>query len=202
MTLIRIKSTERNELEKKKGRYLSKNELFVLTNGTRIYKVIQTDGGTIYYGDPDESDWKYEKYLYSCDEVYIVPKTHLETIKESTMTSTTLFQTKEVAPRFGTKIAVNSAGLFVLEMKPSGEIECFNEKDLEVVTPYTVSVRPFQNENNSKNSNYCAVKDSVKKGDVLLLDNGQIVIVTALDTKANCNQELKGNKLVTTPINA
>jgi len=108
---------------------------------------------------------------------------------------TKLYQTKEEKPRFGVLLAFNSDGLAVLEMRPSKEILTFPTKDVEEVRPYTVSVR-FPS--NTTNYHYFAKRGSLVKGDLVLTKDGQIVVVTAADTKSGrATKHLSGRKLVT-----
>ena len=76
-----------------------------------------------------------------------------------------LYQTLEETPRFGTFLAKNSAGQFVLEMKGSTNVEAFDQDKLEEVKPYTISLKLA----NEKEVSIEASKDKVKEGDVLLV---------------------------------
>lgn len=110
-----------------------------------------------------------------------------------------LFQTKEETPRFGTMLATNSAGKYVLEMKGSGEVLAFDKNDVEEVKPYTVGVR-F--ELNGTEYHYLSSKGAVEKGDVLIVSgSGSLAFVTSVDNKSDkATKELTGRKLLTTPI--
>lgn len=109
----------------------------------------------------------------------------------------TLYQTKDEPPRFGTLLATNSAGRLVVEMKGTGEVLTFDKTEIEVVHPYTVSVR-FAD----KTHHYLAEKGEVAVGDLLLLNlNNALAHVVALNTKSSLAKErLRGVKLITAPI--
>lgn len=105
---------------------------------------------------------------------------------------TDLYQTKEPTPRFGIKIAVNSAGHVVLEMKgEGGKVEAFANEAIELVLPYTVSlsivslgIRNSGNGNAETTIHVIAEKGQVEKDQLLLeLNTGSIWRVTDLDSK-------------------
>lgn len=196
---MEITSADRNRLVKKRIRLLEKGDMFVLPSGLTIYEIKYTDCGEIKYV-PVNGTKAYTRYFYQHDEVYFVPKIYLSSDlpqKDTNMTNT-LYQTKEATPRFGNKIAVNSQGLAVLEMKPDGSIECFKHDEIEVVTPYTVLLK---NMNGGDLGQFTTTKGSVKKGDLLILTNGTIASVYEIDTKhQGRTHELKGRRVVTEEI--
>lgn len=114
------------------------------------------------------------------------------------MTDKTLFETADNL--FGTKLAVNSAGKIVLEIKGTGEVKAYDKKDLTEVTPYTVAVK-FLNGNNIE-YHFVTSPDKVKVGDVLLLKDSRkntqeyysnLCYVSRIDTKSKGGTaELKG----------
>jgi hypothetical protein len=110
-----------------------------------------------------------------------------------------LFQTKEETPRFGTMLATNSAGKYVLEMKGSGDVLTFEKSEVEEVKPYTVGVR-F--ELNGIEYHYLSRKGDVEKGDVLFVSgSGSYAFVTSVDTKSDkATKELTGRKVLTAVI--
>jgi hypothetical protein len=110
-----------------------------------------------------------------------------------------LYQTKEETPRFGTHLAVNSAGKIVLEMKGSGEVLAFDKKAVEEVRPYTVDVK-FNNSGTTYS--YFAVKGCVSVGDILLIDGGtDYARVMKVDSKSDkATKHLKGRRLMTEEI--
>jgi hypothetical protein len=112
----------------------------------------------------------------------------------------TLYQTKEETPRFGTKLAVNSAGKYVLEMKGTGEVLAFAPADVEVVMPYTVRVRMSGGKTGGE-YDFFSVPGALKKGDCVGTVGYGIVVVTAVDTKSSrATKPLRGRKLVSEPL--
>lgn len=196
---MEISREDRNRLVQKRIRLLEKGDMFVFPNGQTIYKIKRTDNGEIQYV-PVSGTKVYTRYCYLHDEVYFVPKDYNNTnlTQEDTNMTNTLYQTKEATPRFGNKIAVNSQGLAVLEMKPDGNIECFKHDEIEVVTPYTVLLK---NMNGGDLGQYTTTKGSVKKGDILILTGGTLATVHEIDTKhQGRTHELKGRRVVTEDI--
>lgn len=121
---------------------------------------------------------------------------HNNPTKETTMSK--LYQTVGENPRFGTKLAVNSAGKIVLEMKGTGEVLAFDKREVEVVHPYTVDVKfpggttPYS---------YLSRKGEVEVGDLLLIEDEKVAKVVRIDTKSpRATKPLVGRKLSTTAI--
>lgn len=113
-----------------------------------------------------------------------------------------LFQTKEQTPRFGIGLAINSTGKYVLEMKGSGDLEAFDKRDIEVVMPFTFSVK-FNGQGTEYA--YLGKEGSVAVGDLLLKTDETkgitIAKVTAVDTKSEkATKYFEGVKLATTPL--
>jgi hypothetical protein len=124
---------------------------------------------------------------------------HEETTNAKENDMAKLFQTKEETPRFGTMLATNSAGKYVLEMKGSGDVLTFEKSEVEEVKPYTVGVR-F--ELNGTEYHYLSRKGDVEKGDVLFVSgSSSFAFVTSVDTKSDkATKELTGRKVLTTVI--
>jgi hypothetical protein len=116
-----------------------------------------------------------------------------------------LFQTTD--GRFGIGLAINSAGKYVLEMKGSGDLEAFDKSAIEVVMPFTFSVK-FST--GSTEYQYLGKEGSVAVGDLLLAfdsghKNGGISIaqVTGVNTKSEkATKHFAGVKVVTMPLEA
>jgi len=113
-----------------------------------------------------------------------------------------LYQTKEETPRFGTHLAVNSAGKIVLEMKGSGEVLAFDKKEVEEVRPFTVDVKFAGFAGNATTYSYFAVKGSVSVGDILMIEGGSdFAKVVRVDSKSDkATKHLKGRRLMTEAI--
>jgi hypothetical protein len=126
-------------------------------------------------------------------------ETHRDKPETQETTMTKLYQTKEETPRFGTMLATNSAGKFVLEMKGTGEVLTFDPASVEEVRPYTVDVR-FSN--SSTLYGYISVKGAVAVGDVLLVkgsaDFARVVKVDSKNERAT--KHLRGRKVATEEI--
>lgn len=120
--------------------------------------------------------------------------------EENTMNK--LYETKEETPRFGTYLAINSAGRLVLEMKGTGNVETFDKKDVEEVKPYTVRVRYGTQNNGSKGYEFFAKKGEVSVGDLLYLtDYKEFAVVDAVDTKSNrATKNLHGRRVLSEPF--
>jgi len=119
--------------------------------------------------------------------------------EENTMTR--LYQTKEETPRFGVKLATNSAGKAVLEMKGTGETLTFDYNQIEEVKPFTVRVRFFQSKTGSSSDReyeYIAKKGSVQIGDILEISGGSsLATVVKVDTKSDlATTVLKGRRVM------
>lgn len=110
-----------------------------------------------------------------------------------------LYQTKEETPRFGIKIATNSAGQAVLEMKgEGGKVEAFPQEAIELVLPYTVSLILLGNHvrGESNNLHVIAEKGQVNKDDVLIeVNSGLMWRVQDVDTKIKSPKENKSKWL-------
>lgn len=92
---------------------------------------------------------------------------------------------------FGTYMATNSKGQYVLEMKgKDGEVKAYNADAVEEVVPYTIGVRKVTSEGNSRSVIHWQVKpDAVVKGDLLVNGDGTRFVVKALDTKSKRTQK-------------
>jgi len=107
---------------------------------------------------------------------------------------------------FGTLLATNSKGNYVLEVKGTGECLEVHPDKVEEVRPWTFSVKFGPN---SREYHFVGDKGSVKKGDVLLRTNSKVmgasyndpflvVVVTATNTKsASATIRFEGCKLST-----
>jgi hypothetical protein len=123
-------------------------------------------------------------------------KTQQTQPEETTMTK--LYQTKEETPRFGTLLATNSAGLYVLEMKGSGEVLTFAKTDVEEVKPYTVCIHFLDGSN--RVYQYLSRKGDVEVDDLILVKGSQTLArVMRINTASDkATTELVGRKVLTT----
>jgi len=101
-------------------------------------------------------------------------------VKEDTMTTKKLYEiTTTGSVMYGHKLAVDSSGKWVMEVKGSGQVTSFDKKYVNEVVPYSVSIQY----NDGVTSHYGAYsKAGVKTYDYLAVQNdwevGDIVIVT------------------------
>jgi hypothetical protein len=109
-------------------------------------------------------------------------------VKENTMaTEKTLYEIKQFDKTvFGHKLAVNSLGQWVMEIKGSGEVIAVDKKEVTEVVPYTIGLKFSQQ---GQTYNYFNEARDLVKGDVLVMDGYgsggyQLAIVVAVDTKS------------------
>ena len=114
----------------------------------------------------------------------------------------TLYETED--GRFGTKLATNSEGKVVLEIKGSkGEVEAFAPETIKEVVPYTVSVQFIEGNDarygKPKNYSFISKEGQVQAGDIIFVDGSpNMARVTKLNTKSRqATKELKGRKVLT-----
>ena len=133
------------------------------------------------------------KYRAGCDIV-------LWETKQKETEEMTLYQTKQKTPRYGTKLAVNSKGQIVLEMKgDSAKVEAFDADKIEEVVPYTFQARSAVTPGHD--CHYSGNEGDVSKGDILISNSGYIYIVAALNTKCKKpKKEFKGSVLSPTKV--
>lgn len=121
---------------------------------------------------------KYGRVTNPCSEIL------METgKKEETMNK--LYEIKhEGKVLYGNKLAVNSAGKWVMEIKGTGEVISVDQVMVEEVMPYTIGV---QYETGKTVYHYTSEKGKYNVGDVCILDaplGRAIVNVVAVDTKS------------------
>jgi len=108
------------------------------------------------------------------------------TKEENTMTEKKLYQINTPLDdvKYGHKLAVNSAGKWVMEVKGTGEVITCDKNDVEEVMPYTVSI---QFETGKQIYSYLAEKGSVELNAFYIFDAAlgrAIAQVVKLDTKS------------------
>lgn len=103
-----------------------------------------------------------------------------------------LYQSKD-GKHYGTLLAVNSSGKYVLELKgAAGGVQAFDPSEVEVVIPYTVELHNPEYGRRAMQ----APKDLLTVNDLLSFEN-RIWTVTKIDTKAEGSAELpKSTRLV------
>lgn len=113
-----------------------------------------------------------------------------------------LFKTLETG-RFGTGLAIDSDGKYVLKMQDNGNFEAFSESELKRVMPYTFDVEFLSGSTNRANRySYRGRDGSVQLGDLLILeDSANIARVVAVNTESEAaTKTFKGRKLQTVEL--
>ena len=120
------------------------------------------------------------------------------------MDTNKLYQIKisDATIKYGHKLAVDSTGKWVMEIKGTGEVRSYDKSLIEEVMPYTISV---QFESNKQTYSYLANKDQVELNAFYIFDAARgwtIVQVVKLDTKSpDATAEFKPlAKLTTEPV--
>jgi hypothetical protein len=115
------------------------------------------------------------------------PTTHKTKQKENTKMTKLYEITLAGKPSlYGHKLATNSQGQWVMEVKGTGEVIAVDKSSVEEVMPYTISVS-FGNGHNNKQYAYLAEAGKYSVGDLFLIDaplGRAIVNVTGVDTKS------------------
>lgn len=126
------------------------------------------------------------------------------TKEENTMATNKLYQINisEGTVKYGQKLAVDSTGKWVMELKGTGEVRSYDKSLIEEVMPYTISV---QFESNKQVYSYLASKDQVELNAFYIFDSPMgrtIAQVVKLDTKTSAaSVEFKPlAKLTTVPV--
>jgi len=117
---------------------------------------------------------------------YVAASRYNKPLKEKTMAEKKLYQINDdfLGVKYGHKLAVNSSGKWVMEIKGTGEVITCDKDNVEEVMPYTVSVQ-FQT--GKQIYSYLANKDQVELNAFYIFDSPQgraIAQVVKLDTKS------------------
>lgn len=130
----------------------------------------------------------YENNWLDTEKVYEV-----ENEGETTMTNQ-LFQIKDTET-YGHKLATNSAGKIVFEVKGTGALLTVDKADLIEVMPYTVEV--YYLGDNSHGYSFFAKEGEVKEGDLVVCRGySNLMIVTKVNTRSRAATKwLKGSVL-------
>lgn len=116
-----------------------------------------------------------------CSEIQLNPT------KEDDMATKKLYEINTINGKvYGHKLAVNSRGEWVMEIKGTGEVVSYNPKAIEEVLPHTIGIR-FLHTSNKTTYHYLAPKDAFKVGSVHAIENSNgisLVMVMEVDTKS------------------
>jgi hypothetical protein len=157
-------------------------DIVVLKNGSSPIKI--TSINTFYHQKHISGEYLKSGYLVTDRKVedFIMYK-EATTQGKNTMT---LYQfTVNADTKYGTYLATNSQGMFVMEEKGSGVIYTVNKDVVEEVMPYTIDV-VFLNSADTVYG-YLAETNKYKVGDVYLLKTPlghSLVTVVKVDTKS------------------
>lgn len=159
---------------------------YVSPNGKTPFEVLTTEwlGGKVLCKVRDKTG-TYERTLKGVYEV------EPEETKDEEMT---LYQIKGTET-YGTLLAKNSEGKYVLEIKGTKEVKTVDPTDVEEVIPHSVAIK-FNG--GGQNYHYFAPKNSLEVGDWVILDCGSFAKVTEVDCKSKkATKELMGRKVLT-----
>jgi hypothetical protein len=146
-----------------------------------------------YTHDIDRLSIRFETFV---DEYYVPDED--ENMKDYDMKDK-LFKTLD-GKRFGTGLAIDSDGKYVLKMQDNGNFEAFSESELKRVMPYTFDVEFLTGNTNRQNRySYRGREGQVEVGNILLLnDSMSIARVVGVNTESeNATKTFDGVKLVT-----
>ena len=127
-----------------------------------------------------EGDWNTTKEENTMTE----KKLYQINISTAIFTDTLVSHHSVFTVKYGHKLAVNSSGKWVMEIKGTGEVITCDKDDVEEVMPYTVSIQ-FQT--GKQIYSYLAEKGSVELNAFYIFDaplGRAIVQVIKLDTKS------------------
>lgn len=171
----------------------------VLKSGTAPQRVLEVNTKTKqirceYLNSRKQLGFRsYDDYqLYE----YVTP--YEEETEMSDIMKDKLFKTVKDA-RFGTGLAIDSDGKYVLKMQDSGTFESFDVTDLKRVMPYTFDVEFVGEASRGRKYSYRGKEGSVKVNDLLILsDTFSIVRVVAVNTESeSATKVFNGVKIVT-----
>jgi hypothetical protein len=118
--------------------------------------------------------------------------------EDNTMSKQQLFTwTDDSGQHYGTLLATNSNGDYVIEEKKTGNIVTKDKSAVEEVLPYTFSAKCGI----STNEKHFIGTDTIKKGDILIQNSTmKYWTVTAVDTKNKNATKFVGRRIVTEKI--
>ena len=160
-------------------------------NGRKPIEVTKIDGHYIHgrYVESGKTVWEYYQYFqpYENNDQTIMSKQQLFT------------WTDNDGQHYGTLLATNTAGLYVIEEKQTGNIVTMSADEVEEVIPWTFSAK------NGSTEKHFTGPDTIKKGDVLLQidsrsSNSKFWVVTDVNTKNKNSTKFVGRRVVTEEI--
>lgn len=166
---------------------VSVGDLVVKLNGKKPIEVTNICGMHVYGRYVDSGNTMCD--VYSWLKPY-------ENNNQTTMSKQQLFTwTDDNGQHYGTYLATNTSGQYVIEEKQTGNIVTMSPDDVEEVIPWTFSAKSGSTEK------HFTGPDTIKKGDVLLSPTtSKSWIVTNVDTKNKTATKFKGLRIVTEEI--
>lgn len=177
-------------------------DLVRLKNGKAIMKVLEIGTGlrenTIraqYLSRLDDKDYYHHQPKWRVVTDYV----HIDTTAKESEPMSKLYETVGEPTMFGTKIATNSQGQYVLEMKgKNGEVKAYDPSDLKEVLPYTVTLEMLANATGERRTSKDVMTKpgQVEKNDIMLeLCTGLIWRVSHVDSQCRSPNENKSKWL-------
>ena len=156
-------------------------------NGRKPIEVTKIDGNYIHgrYVESGKPVWEWYNHFQSYED------------KDQTiMSKEQLFTWSDKdGQHYGTYLATNSSGQYVIEVKQTGHIVTMHPDYLEEVVPWTFSAK------NGNIEKHFTASDTVKKGEVLLQPKtNKFWVVTAVNTKNKTATKFNGVRVITEEI--
>ena len=155
--------------------------------GRKPIEVTEIDGNYIHgrYVESGKTVWEWYNYFqpYENNDQTIMNKEQLFTWSDA------------AGQHYGTYLATNTAGMYVIEEKQTGNIVTMSADDVEEVIPWTFSAK------NGNTEKHFTGSDTIKKGEVLLQPrSAKFWIVTDVNTKNKTATKFVGRRIVTEEI--
>ena len=188
--------------ETKNTKIIKVGEVIYRPNGHVPAIVIEVDANSEYlkllYFNGNTSIC-YGAWVWKSREIKRPSETKCQTKEEPNMTNTTKLYQIIGTETYGTHIATNSKGAYVLEMKGDGSVVTKTKGQLEEVVPYTVSLKYLSGGNSSEYA-YFSQENVVKVGDLVLVGSG-MAMITAVNTRSTkATKDLVGEVVVTKKV--
>ena len=156
-------------------------------NGRKPIEVTKIDGNYIHgrYVESGKPIWEYYNNFQSYEDN-----------NQTIMSKEQLFTWSDKdGQHYGTYLATNSSGQYVIEVKQTGQIVTMHPDYLEEVVPWTFSAK------NGSTEKHFTGPDTIKKGEVLLQPKTtKFWVVTGVDTKNKTATKFNGVRIITEEI--
>ena len=157
------------------------------SSGRKPIEVTKVDGNYVYgtYVESGKTTYGYYNYFkpYEDNDQTIMSKEQLFT------------WTDKDGQHYGTYLATNSSGQYVIEVKQTGQIVTMHPDYLEEVIPWTFSAK------NGSTEKHFTGSDTIEKGDVLVQTRtSKFWMVTDVNTKNKTATKFVGRRVVTEEI--